>query len=106
MKNSPEGLATNGVVLVSDAAAGARAHGVHAPAEANRGDQLVVGTHGVVRMKTQKKTKPRRDEPAGVFQYRKARNAFRMRSKAMSDGDERLDGLSEFHGGRDCGDLG
>jgi len=30
------------------------------------------------------------------------RNAVRTRSRAMSGGDERLDGLSEFHGGADC----
>ncbi|WP_435477069.1 hypothetical protein [Variovorax sp. ZT5R36] len=42
----------------ADAAAGARAHGVHAPAEANRGDQLVVGTHGVVKDEVQKNKNP------------------------------------------------
>jgi hypothetical protein len=67
-----KGLATNGVVLGSDTAAGARAHGVHAPAEANRGDQLVVGTHDVVRMKVRKKQNPGGTSLPGFSSIRKA----------------------------------
>lgn len=64
----------------------------HAPAGGNRGDQLVVGAHG----ETSKKTKPRKEGPAGVLSPEGAPPSERNR-KALSAGENRLDYVGEFH---------